>query len=264
MNTGNKGFWNSRCTRLLLAALLLSAAPLQAQTMSAGSVSVGPTATLTYSGSTILYDGLTISQNSGGTLTLSGSTTYGNLTVLGSGNLTISGVLTSGTIISAGTLTVNGAGSTVISGTAGLTKNGGGILILSGSNTYGGGTVISPGILQVGTPAPLISGSTTSGVLTLNGATAGLTVTGSGTLVLSGSNTYSGTTTISGGVIQLSGSAPIMSGGVLHIPETTEEESSEVTVAAPLNIVTIPEPSVIGLLVAAAVGVGLTRPRRKR
>ena len=40
-----------------------------------------------------------------------------------------------------------------MSGSGSLTKSGAGTLILTGTNTYGGGTTVSGGILQ-GTPQP--------------------------------------------------------------------------------------------------------------
>ncbi len=99
-----------------------------------------------------------------------------------------------------------------------LTKTTAGTLILEGTNSYAGTTVISGGVLQVG------SGSTT-GTLGTGGVTNNATLTfnrsngytvsniisgtgqviqaGSGTTVLTSANTYSGTTTISAGTLQL-------------------------------------------------------------
>ena len=125
-----------------------------------------------------------------------------------------------------------------------LYQTGAGTTILSGTNTYAGGTYLENGFLQLGSAQPI----GTSGTIHFNGgglkfsdsnstdyssrfSTAAsqaysfdtnsqnvnlsnnltssggsLTKTGSGTLTLSGSNTYSGITTISAGTLKLTGS----------------------------------------------------------
>ena len=99
-------------------------------------------------------------------------------------------------------------------GSLGLNKLGQYTLTLSGNNTYTGGTIISGGVLSISEADNLgdssggvtLAGGTlqvvTGGVaIPLNTSISGggsLTTTGTGTLVLSGSNDYSGTTTISG------------------------------------------------------------------
>ncbi|WP_075087932.1 autotransporter-associated beta strand repeat-containing protein [Verrucomicrobium spinosum] len=98
----------------------------------------------------------------------------------------------------------------------GIVKEGARMLILSGDNTYTGGTTINAGAIRVG------SGGTTGSLLgnILNNAalefnrsnlstfagdisgTGTLTKLGAGILVLSGTNTYGGLTTISAGAIR--------------------------------------------------------------
>ncbi|WP_280940223.1 autotransporter-associated beta strand repeat-containing protein [Aureimonas altamirensis] len=151
--------------------------------------------------------------------------------------------LTSGYAISGGTLTlanastapqvdVDGASteaiiSSVVAGSDGVEKIGAGTLILSGANTYTGGTTITDGTLRIASAGSLGAGgysgaiSLASGTLldyassatqTLSGAitgTGGLTVSGTGTLTLSGANTYSGATTIGSRAVVLSGGAAI-------------------------------------------------------
>ena len=129
--------------------------------------------------------------------------------------------------------------SGVISGSGMVAKNGDGVLTLSGVNTYTGGTSIVGGTIRIASDSALggasgglsLSGGTlattasiassravtlggnggtldvaTGTTLSLSGnisGTGALTKTGIGTLVLTGTNTYSGLTTISAGVLQL-------------------------------------------------------------
>ena len=119
-----------------------------------------------------------------------------------------------------------------ISGTAGIGKFGAGTLVLSGANTYSGGTTISAGTLQVGNGGAsggLGSGAIAnnaaltfmrSGTVTVSDVISGagsLTQAGSGTLVLSGANGYSGITTVSAGTLQLGAVSGIPSGSPVKI-----------------------------------------------
>ncbi|WP_423372808.1 autotransporter-associated beta strand repeat-containing protein [Dyella acidisoli] len=177
---------------------------------------------------------LVFNQTSDGTYSgaVSGS---GNVTKIGSGTLSLTGAnaYTDGTTINAGTLqgnttslqgnitnnatlvfaqTSNGNFSGTISGGGQLIKNGNGTLILSGTNTYTGGTTISAGTLQGDTHslqgnitnnAALAFNQTTDG--TYNGVITGsgsLIKTGTGMLSLTGANAYTGGTTISAGTLQ--------------------------------------------------------------
>ena len=96
-----------------------------------------------------------------------------------------------------GTLRING----VISGSASLTKTGGGTLTLTGANTYSGGTNVNGGTL-------LVNNTTGSG-------------TGSGSVIVNSTGTLGGTGTISGSVTVNSGGtlspgSPASSPGILH------------------------------------------------
>jgi autotransporter-associated beta strand protein len=98
-----------------------------------------------------------------------------------------------------------------------LTKLGAGILTLTGTNTYNGDTTISTGTLQIGdggTTGSVASNITNndalrfnrSNDLTYSGNISGsgtLTKLGTGTLTLSGSNSYTGGTTVSAGALQI-------------------------------------------------------------
>ncbi|MDD4117393.1 MAG: autotransporter-associated beta strand repeat-containing protein [Kiritimatiellae bacterium] len=98
-----------------------------------------------------------------------------------------------------------------------LTKTGAGLLILSGTNTYAGGTTVSAGTLQ-GTTDSLQGNITNNAALvfsqTQNGTYADVlsgsgTVTknGTGTLTLTGANLHSGLTIVNEGLLAMVGSA---------------------------------------------------------
>ncbi len=187
------------------------------------------------------------------TLTVSGAVSGAgrNLTLGGTGNTNISGVIGTGT----GSLSMTGTGT----------------LTLSGANTYSGGTTLSSGTLRVGNNAALGTGTLTlsggtlasssttarilandsvvggnfilgqasggTGALTLSGAmdlggamrqitvnnaadtisgvisgAGGITKAGTGALTLSGANTYTGGTTLSSGTLLLGDDAALGTG----------------------------------------------------
>ena len=144
----------------------------------------------------------------GGTFDLNGhDQTVGKL----SGGAGSSIALGSGTL-SAG----DGSNTTVastISGTGGFVKQGIGTMTLTGANGYSGGTVISAGTLQIGngvTNGSITGNVANSGVLAFNLSTGqafggqisgsgSVEQRGSGTLTLSGDNSYSGGTTVNAG-----------------------------------------------------------------
>ncbi len=185
----------------------------------------------------------------------------------------------SGAVSGAGrNLTLGGTGNTNISGVIGtgpgsLSMTGTGTLTLSGANTYSGGTALSSGALRVGNNAALGTGTLTlsggtlasssttarilandsvvggnfilgqasggTGALTLSGAmdlggamrqitvnnaadtisgvisgTGGITKSGTGALTLSGANTYTGGTTLSSGTLLLGDDAALGTGSL--------------------------------------------------
>ena len=150
---------------------------------------------------------------------------------LGGGTLTMSGVIS-------GSRAVNvGAGSLVLSGTnthsGGTVVNGGGTLVADNSAAVGSGplSVNANGLLRLASP---LSGSSLSGGGTIDLGTSALTVTqatatvfagvisggaglaltkdGSGTLQLTGTNTYSGATTVKAGTLAVGGAGRLGSG----------------------------------------------------
>ncbi|MFT3938462.1 autotransporter-associated beta strand repeat-containing protein [Rhodopseudomonas sp.] len=105
----------------------------------------------------------------------------------------------------------------MITGAGSVAKTGSGVLTLTGINTYGGGTTISDGTLQIGNGGS--TGSITgdvinnaslavnrSGTFIFGGAisgTGGVSKAGGGTMILTGTNSYTGGTTISAGTLQI-------------------------------------------------------------
>jgi autotransporter-associated beta strand protein len=158
--------------------------------------------------------------------------------------LTGSGTVTNGGTNSPATLTVgtnntidttsfvfsgviqDGAGSSTTALTVGGTRP----MILTGSNTYTGGTTISGGTLQLGnggTTGSIVGNVTDNGTLAFNrsddvtfagaiSGSGGLTQIGAGTLTLTGANTNTGTTTVSGGGVK-AGAANVFSAGSAHV-----------------------------------------------
>jgi fibronectin-binding autotransporter adhesin len=134
-------------------------------------------------------------------------------------------------------------------GATALTKNGPGLWILTGTNTYSGVTTIAAGTLQIG--AGGATGSPGSGNIVDNGAldfnrtgtltvgtisgSGSLTNDGSGTVILPGNNTYAGGTTINAGTLQIGNggatgsvdaTAPIANNGTLIFNSTADSTIS--------------------------------------
>ncbi|MBH0487234.1 fibronectin-binding autotransporter adhesin ShdA [Salmonella enterica] len=144
---------------------------------------------------------------------------------LGTGDVTIAESAT--LALSQGTLDNN------VTGEGQIVKSGSDELIVTGDNTYSGGTTISGGTLTADHADSLGSGDIdNSGVLkvgegelenTLFGS-GSLVKTGTGELALSGDNSYSGGTTITGGTLTADhadslGSGDIDNSGVLKVGE---------------------------------------------
>ncbi len=195
----------------------------------------------------------------GTTATATSWTALGGILRLGSSSLGLSSltaaggdiayangvVITSPVVLNAPTRLIvegtdSGTQTGVVSGTGAMTKSGTGTLVLTGNNSYSGGTTFLGGVLQVASDANL--GAATGG-LTFNGGTlrlgaafdlaatravridgsggtvdtngfnttiasgstgtGGLTKAGAGTLTLTGNNTYMGGSTIATGTLQL-------------------------------------------------------------
>jgi fibronectin-binding autotransporter adhesin len=178
-----------------------------------------------FSGTISGTGGLTVG---GGTQILSGTDTYtGGTSIAPGATLQMGNGTTNGTIVGniadAGTLAFDYSGSTVFSGTitgAGGVNQMGGMAILTAANTYSGGTIITAGTLQIGnggTTGSITGDITDNGTLAFDRADnisyggaisgrGGVSQLGTGTLILSGTESYTGPTTIaSGGTLQLVG-----------------------------------------------------------
>ncbi|MFI5377705.1 MAG: autotransporter-associated beta strand repeat-containing protein, partial [Tepidisphaerales bacterium] len=136
----------------------------------------------------------------------------------GSGTITVNAPYAVGTINldgSSGNYTIGNLGDSTI------TMNNGTVASLI-SNKNGNNTIDAP--LAIG-GIPTLSVDVAGGTQLsiggpISGASAGLTKTNSGTLVLSGANTYGGTTRINGGTIVLTGGSAISDTGLVSFANT--------------------------------------------
>lgn len=227
----------------LLAASSIHAADGTWTQTGAGPFDWSAAATANWSGGTVA-DGQNSTANFTANITatqtvnLAEARTIGNITftdsTTDSNNLTISGanILTldrsSGTPVinvtqSTRTLTI----SSEISGNDGLQKNGLGTLILSGSNSYTGTTILRGGTLNLG--GATANGSLASTELTLGGGTLSYTRTGSTTQSFTTTNIQPGATTasaVAGNTLDL-GDLARVAGGTLNFGNTGSINTSE-------------------------------------
>ncbi len=170
---------------------------------------------------------------SGGTTISGGTLTADHADSLGSGDIDNSGVLKVG----------EGELENTLSGSGSLVKTGTGELTLSGGNDYSGGTTIIGGTLTADHADSLGTGAVAnSGVLqvgegelenTLSGS-GSLVKTGTGELTLGGDNSYSGATTITDGTliaanVNALGSGNIDNSGTLILDANGAFELANVT-----------------------------------
>ncbi|EEB1693622.1 fibronectin-binding autotransporter adhesin ShdA [Salmonella enterica subsp. enterica serovar Stanley] len=181
-----------------------------------------------------------------GELTLSGDNTYSGGTTITGGTLTADHAdsLGSGDIDNSGVLKVGeGDLENTLSGSGSLVKTGTGELTLSGGNDYSGGTTIIGGTLTADHADSLGTGAVAnSGVLqvgegelenTLSGS-GSLVKTGTGELTLGGDNSYSGDTTIADGTliaanVNALGSGNIDNSGTLMLDANGAFELANIT-----------------------------------
>jgi YVTN family beta-propeller protein/autotransporter-associated beta strand protein len=249
--TGSPGPVFTGGTLQIAGANIVSALPITLQTAGGIIDTNGNNATL--SGPISGPGGLT--KIGAGTLTLSGSGTYFGATSINAGTLqagamnafspfsafTVASGATLelasfnqsiGSLAGAGSVTLGSATLTTgndntsttfsgtISGTGGLTKVGSGTFVLTGDNTYAGGTTINAGMLQLGnggTSGSIIGNVVNNGIFAINrsdaftfggviSGTGAFQQSGPGTTILSGNNTYTGTTAVNAGTLIVNGS----------------------------------------------------------
>jgi len=229
----------------------------------------GITNTVVNAGTLILDYVQTSKLNDSGTLTVNGGALVfangayaekiGSVTLAG-------GVITNASGTSSLTMTASsydvrtGEVYTVLSGATALIKSTPGTVILGSASDYSLGTLISGGILQLGNGGSAgQAGSTSKGItnnatLAFNHSDTALSISGvisgsgsvvqfgSGTVALTGANTYSGSTTISNGAISLNSSSTLgdgtsalnLSGGTLTT--TASRTASSAPVSNAVNV----------------------------
>ncbi|EBI6016680.1 autotransporter outer membrane beta-barrel domain-containing protein [Salmonella enterica] len=162
------------------------------------------------------------------TLTLSGTNSYTDGTLISGGTLVATNLeaLGTGDVTNNATLELNTGGDFTnnISGSGQVVKSGDETLTLSGANSYTGGTTISGGTLVASNVEALGSGDVTdNATLEMNtGGDFDNAISGSGQVVksgddaltLSGANTYTGGTTINGGTLVASNVEALGSGDI--------------------------------------------------
>ena len=264
-----------------------------------GTIDLDTGAVLTHTGSITGTGTLTLTGD--GTLHLRGNNAYTGDTLLAGGTLRIgagtalgSGTVdfttgrlrTSASVTHAGALVLRDTageidtdgGTTfeqtgIISGSGALTKIGGGTLVLAGANTYGGGTRVDAGTLQIdadqrlgapgaglelnggglrttasftterdtslGTPKGRFdtdAGTTFTHAGAIDGG-GGLTKQGAGVMVLSGTNTYTGDTTVSAGILEIGSDANLGDAGAkLILSGGTLRANTSLATARTINL----------------------------
>ncbi len=213
-----------------------------------------------------------VTKNGANTLIFTGTNTYTGVTTISAGTLQLgaggSTGSVAGNIVDNGALALNGSTKTtfsgVISGTGSVTKMGSNIFVLSGDNTYTGGTTISAGTLKLGNNAGIGVGSVfvdKNGVLDLYGYSPTIYgLTGSGrinnisatkmsTLTIVGNSSFSGiirknlslskeiSLVVSSGTLTLSGTTTLtgtttLLGGTLELTGGAFTCSGGTTIAA--------------------------------
>ncbi|WP_448834200.1 autotransporter outer membrane beta-barrel domain-containing protein [Camelimonas sp. ID_303_24] len=188
-----------------------------------GMVTLAPVAPAgnTYSGGTVIKGGVlaanadsAIGAPAGGITLDGGAFGFASSFTLGAGRPVTVTSNNGGLYAGAG---VTGTVTQGITGPGAITKSGDGAVVLTGANTYGGGTTIAAGALQLGnggTTGSIVGDVANNGALIFNRADAvtfpgtisgsgNVQQVGAGTTILTANNTYTGGTTIAAGALQL-------------------------------------------------------------
>ena len=231
-------------------------------TLGLGSGTALGTGGLTINGGTLAA--ITVARNVANNMTVGGDFTLGGqgFSTTFNGTVDLGGATRSITL--ANTATINGVisnGGLSLSISAGGSKT----LILSGTNTFTGGTTISSGTLQVGAGGATgsLAGAITnnaslvfnhSGAITaanLISGTGSVTKQGAGILTLSGANTFTGTSTISAGTL-LVGHLTALGTGAVTVNGGTLDLNTANLGGQIANVITVTSGSVIGGIAASA------------
>ena len=213
-------------------------------------------------GGPLTVNGNAVTGGTGAAAAVGGSALGAGLFLQGNGTLTLSPGAGQTQTVSDAIADQTGSGGT--GGNAGsysLQKQGAGTTVLSGINTYTGGTTVSAGTLQ-GTTASLQGNIVNNAAVAFdqsgNGTYSGtiigtgsLTKSGTGMVTLAGSSTYQGGTTISGGTIAIN-NASALGTGVVRLSGGNLTSAATVTLA---NDITFTAGAGV---IAAATGTTLT------
>jgi outer membrane autotransporter protein len=225
------------------------------------------TGNATYAG-VISGSGGLVMNGAGTVVTLTGANSFTGGTTITAGTLQLGNGGTNGSIIGnvvdAGTLAFNRSDVTTfagaVSGTGTVSQIGAGTTVLTGANSYTGGTTIAAGTLQLGNggaAGSIVGNVTNAGTLAFDrsdvaafaGSVSGTGVVnqiGTGTTILTGANSYTGGTNITAGTLHLDGSitspTTVQSGGTLRGTGTIFGNVQNNGIIAP------GDPSVIGTL----------------
>ena len=182
-----------------------------------------------------------------GNLTLTGPNSYTGGTTVSGGILIGTTSSLQGGIVNNATVAfdqgANGTYDGAMSGSGALLKGGAGNVILTGANSYTGGTTVFQGTLT-GTTSSLqgniVNNATVAFDQTANGTytgamsgTGSLVKTGAGALMLTGTNSYSGTTTVNAGT--LVGNTTSLQGNILNNAAVVFDQASNGVYAGALS-----------------------------
>jgi autotransporter-associated beta strand protein len=182
-----------------------------------------------------------------GVVTLSGTNTYTGGTTVNNGTLAGTTDSLQGAIANNGAVrfdqSTDGTYASVVSGSGSLEKNGSGVVTLSGTNTYSGGTIVKNGTLA-GTTSSLQGAISNNGSVrfdqsidgTYSGAMDGsgsLEKNGNGTLTLSGTNSYNGGTSLNNGT--LAGTSDSLQGAISNNGKVRFDQSSNGTYSGAMD-----------------------------
>ncbi|MBY0427930.1 MAG: autotransporter-associated beta strand repeat-containing protein, partial [Alphaproteobacteria bacterium] len=209
-------------------------------------ITAGHTATLSGnlsgSGSRLIVDG-------GGTLILTGTSTFAGTIETGPAHVTGNASNIIGNVTDDGQLnfnqTTDGTYNGNVSGSGTFTKLGSGKLTLSGSIANTGGITVSAGTLSIGsggTSGSVVGNIVDNASLIFNrsdaytyagniSGTGSVTQAGSGTTTLSGTNTYSGGKSINAGTLQAQAAASVGSASIAMANGTTLKTGGSFTLS---------------------------------